>query len=157
AYIWPLSGALTQRGSFSMRTLFSRCLTVSLILGGLVACRPTHVPSFSNPLSTTGAPLNNGAQGTSEAPRPSPNPASSRAVGAHPPGAHQQPQSPAPAAAPKLGVGKTCSQDTECESAVCVFRGGASRGYCSKECQSWSDCPSFWECQHVLNGSTHYC
>ncbi len=72
------------------------------------------------------------------------------------PAAPPPPDAP-PAASPSLPVGKTCSRDSECASNVCVFSGNASRGYCSTECQSFTDCPTFWRCEHVRNGSNRYC
>jgi hypothetical protein len=54
-------------------------------------------------------------------------------------------------------MGKTCQDNKDCDSGVCLFRGRAQYGYCSKECESFSSCPSFWECERVGNGSGKYC
>ncbi|MBA3459983.1 MAG: hypothetical protein H0T46_08475 [Deltaproteobacteria bacterium] len=38
------------------------------------------------------------------------------------------------------GTGKSCSGDAACASKICV------RGYCTRKCTSFGDCPPFWEC-----------
>ncbi|RYE90412.1 MAG: hypothetical protein EOO75_10215 [Myxococcales bacterium] len=77
-------------------------------------------------------------------------------AGAEPGAAAPPAPAPAPAPAP-LPVGKTCSRDDECESSVCIFRGKATRGYCSQECRTFAQCPTFWGCENVRNGSSRYC
>jgi hypothetical protein len=37
-------------------------------------------------------------------------------------------------------TGKSCGGDDECGSKICV------RGYCSRSCTSFGDCPPFWDC-----------
>lgn len=54
-------------------------------------------------------------------------------------------------------IGDECQYDSDCESDICIFEGGASWGYCSKVCESWSDCPSFWDCEQLANTTAKYC
>lgn len=56
----------------------------------------------------------------------------------------------------KSDVGKTCSKNRDCTD-VCLFKGSADFGYCSKACESFTDCPTFWECNEVGNASGKYC
>jgi hypothetical protein len=58
---------------------------------------------------------------------------------------------------PMSDVGKTCQMNSECSTRLCVFAGSASYGYCTKECESFANCPTFWDCGRVQNGSTTYC
>jgi hypothetical protein len=37
-------------------------------------------------------------------------------------------------------TGKGCRNDDDCGSKICV------RGYCSRTCTSFGDCPPFWDC-----------
>jgi len=30
-------------------------------------------------------------------------------------------------------------------------------GYCTKECESFTECPTFWKCKEVGNASGTYC
>ncbi len=59
----------------------------------------------------------------------------------------------------KGAVGDTCESTTSCESSVCLVRSGSDDivGYCSIECDSFSDCPSFWKCEAINNGASKYC
>lgn len=77
--------------------------------------------------------------------------------GAAAPDAPAAPAAAQPASAPKRTVGKECGADGDCASGICIVRGQARFGYCSQECQSFSECPSFWECKRVKNGSGKYC
>ncbi|MBI3206149.1 MAG: hypothetical protein HYZ29_31730 [Myxococcales bacterium] len=54
-------------------------------------------------------------------------------------------------------VGGECKSDDGCKTQVCLFKGSATFGYCSKMCESFADCPSFWECEEVGNASGKYC
>jgi hypothetical protein len=38
-----------------------------------------------------------------------------------------------------------------------VVAGTASFGYCTKTCESFTDCPTFWDCERVGNASAKYC
>ena len=53
-------------------------------------------------------------------------------------------------------LGATCSHNDECASEVC-FTGYGSLGYCSKMCDSFAQCPSFWECKNVGNAPQKIC
>jgi hypothetical protein len=50
----------------------------------------------------------------------------------------------------------TCHTNADCDSKVC-FTGKGDLGYCTKMCNSFSDCPSFWECEHVGNAPQKIC
>lgn len=55
------------------------------------------------------------------------------------------------------GVGDTCEGPGDCPTGICIVAGDADFGFCSIECGSFSDCPSFWECEEVGNASLTYC
>lgn len=57
---------------------------------------------------------------------------------------------------PKGDFGKTCTKNGD-RSDVCLFKGSADYGYCSKSCESFTDCPTFWNCEEVMNASGKYC
>jgi hypothetical protein len=52
--------------------------------------------------------------------------------------------------------GKTCHKNNECEADAC-FTGHGDLGYCTKFCNSFSDCPSFWECKKPGNAPQRIC
>jgi hypothetical protein len=54
-------------------------------------------------------------------------------------------------------VGKTCQKNGDCSRNLCLFKGTAQFGYCTKECESFSECPTFWDCKEVGNASGKYC
>jgi hypothetical protein len=61
-----------------------------------------------------------------------------------------------PASGPK--VGDQCTATADCQKGgLCVFKGDAQIGFCSKRCESFSECPTFWECEAVGNTSATYC
>lgn len=54
-------------------------------------------------------------------------------------------------------VGAQCVKNADCPSNACLFKKNADYGYCSKTCQSFTECPTFWTCEAVQNGSSKYC
>jgi hypothetical protein len=54
-------------------------------------------------------------------------------------------------------VGDQCERNEQCSSKACVKSGSSDFGYCTKICQSFADCPSFWQCERVGNASAKYC
>lgn len=56
----------------------------------------------------------------------------------------------------EMDFGKTCHKNKECENDAC-FVGNGSLGYCTKMCNSWSDCPSHWECKKPGNAPQRIC
>lgn len=56
----------------------------------------------------------------------------------------------------KADFGATCRKNSECSSNTC-FVGNGELGYCTKMCDSWSDCPSFWECKKAGNAPQRIC
>lgn len=52
--------------------------------------------------------------------------------------------------------GKTCHKNHECEQDAC-FTGHGDLGYCTKFCNSFSDCPTFWECKKPGNAPQRIC
>ena len=56
----------------------------------------------------------------------------------------------------KGDIGKTCHKNHECEADAC-FVGRGDLGYCTKMCNSFSDCPTFWECKRAGNAPQKIC
>lgn len=54
------------------------------------------------------------------------------------------------------GFQATCRTNADCESNTC-FVGSGQLGYCTKMCNSWSECPSFWECKRAANAPQAIC
>lgn len=53
-------------------------------------------------------------------------------------------------------IGATCHKNDECSARAC-FVGSGNIGYCTKMCNSWSDCPSHWECKKPGNAPQRIC
>ena len=71
----------------------------------------------------------------------------------------EEPDAPRSTKKPKRGdgdFGKTCHKNHECEADAC-FVGRGDLGYCTKFCNSFSDCPSFWECKKPGNAPQRIC
>jgi hypothetical protein len=56
----------------------------------------------------------------------------------------------------EMDFGKTCRKNHQCENDAC-FVGNGDLGYCTKMCNSWSDCPSHWECKKPGNAPQRIC
>ena len=54
-------------------------------------------------------------------------------------------------------IGKTCSRPRDCEEKLCFIGRQGDMGYCTKMCNSWSDCPSHWECKRPSNAPQKIC
>ena len=54
------------------------------------------------------------------------------------------------------GFQATCTRNADCDSNTC-FIGHGNLGYCTKMCNSFSECPSFWECKHAANAPQNIC
>jgi hypothetical protein len=59
-------------------------------------------------------------------------------------------------------LGEQCVANGDCDADSCLFKvqedgSLADYGYCSGTCESFSDCPSFWDCGEVGNASGKYC
>ena len=52
--------------------------------------------------------------------------------------------------------GATCRKNSECESNTC-FVGSGELGYCTMMCNSWTECPTHWECQKAGNAPQKIC
>lgn len=57
----------------------------------------------------------------------------------------------------KKDVGVQCKSDDECKSDACIFKPNTVVGICSQQCESWADCPSFWDCTDIGLASGTYC
>jgi hypothetical protein len=53
-------------------------------------------------------------------------------------------------------IGATCHHNNECAADAC-YVGAGDLGYCTKMCNSWSECPSHWECQRAHNAPQRIC
>lgn len=38
---------------------------------------------------------------------------------------------------------KTCTESTDCSSRICLVKGNDQYGYCTKSCESFTECPTF--------------
>lgn len=56
----------------------------------------------------------------------------------------------------KSDIGKTCHHNNECAAEAC-FVGAGELGYCTKMCNSWSECPSHWDCKRARNAPQRIC
>ncbi|MBL9008758.1 MAG: hypothetical protein JNJ46_31150 [Myxococcales bacterium] len=57
-------------------------------------------------------------------------------------------------------VGDSCEKNSDCHDNICVFRGGASIGICSRQCSSTFDCPfpsRNWDCDLASGVSMKVC
>lgn len=52
--------------------------------------------------------------------------------------------------------GATCSRNSDCASNTC-FTGHGDLGYCTNMCDSFTDCPKFWDCEKVGNAPQKIC
>ena len=53
--------------------------------------------------------------------------------------------------------GATCTEMSECASRLCFIGRRGNVGFCTQTCESWSDCPSHWECQRPSNATQNVC
>jgi hypothetical protein len=53
-------------------------------------------------------------------------------------------------------IGTTCKKNSECDARAC-WVGSGNLGYCTKMCNSWSDCPSHWDCKKPGNAPQKIC
>ena len=53
-------------------------------------------------------------------------------------------------------IGATCNRNSDCEMKACLTSGNGL-GYCTKMCNSWSDCPSHWKCERPGNAPQKIC
>jgi hypothetical protein len=57
---------------------------------------------------------------------------------------------------PRADFGATCRKNSECAFDAC-FVGHGNLGYCTKMCNSWSDCPTRWDCKRAGNAPQRIC
>ena len=58
----------------------------------------------------------------------------------------------------KKKVAAQCELNAECAGGACLVRNQADVfGYRSKPCQSFGECPPFWDCENIQNASAKYC
>jgi hypothetical protein len=53
--------------------------------------------------------------------------------------------------------GATCTEMNDCASRLCFIGRRGNVGFCTQTCESWSDCPSHWECQRPSNAAQNVC
>jgi hypothetical protein len=70
-----------------------------------------------------------------------------------PPPSRKNAKAEAPA---RGGFQATCTKNADCDSNTC-FVGAGNLGYCTKMCNSFSECPSFWECKRAGNAPQNIC
>jgi hypothetical protein len=59
-------------------------------------------------------------------------------------------------------TGETCSENSDCLNNTCLLgfdeNGNQTAfGYCTKRCDGFADCPTFWDCVEVGNAIGTYC
>ncbi len=55
-------------------------------------------------------------------------------------------------------VGEQCADRNECAGTTCLYRNPNDvSGYCSKQCNSFTECPTFWSCSEIANGAGKRC
>jgi hypothetical protein len=52
--------------------------------------------------------------------------------------------------------GSTCKTNKDCSSNTC-FVGRGELGYCTHMCNSFTDCPTHWECERAGNAPQRIC
>jgi len=58
----------------------------------------------------------------------------------------------------KKRVGEQCTDRNECAGTTCLYRNPNDvSGYCSKQCNSFTECPTFWNCTDIANGAGKRC
>jgi|GEM_PF-6748702 len=45
-------------------------------------------------------------------------------------------------------IGEACKNHNDCRSRFCLYEEGRNYRYCSKNCNTNSDCPHDWQCLH---------
>jgi hypothetical protein len=68
----------------------------------------------------------------------------------------EAPRSSAKPKSTKADIGKTCHHNNECAADAC-YVGYGDLGYCTKICDSWSDCPTHWDCKRARNAPQRIC
>ena len=53
--------------------------------------------------------------------------------------------------------GSECTGDSQCDSGPCIFRGDVATGFCSKNCDAISECPTNYDCTVIGNASRKSC
>ena len=61
-----------------------------------------------------------------------------------------------PSSPSRAGFQATCTKNADCDSNTC-FVGSGNLGYCTKMCNSFSECPGFWECKKAGNAPQALC
>lgn len=58
---------------------------------------------------------------------------------------------------PDDDTGATCDDDSDCED-LCIFAvDDPGAGICTHRCESFSDCPDFWDCSDIGAAAGTYC
>ncbi|MEM6955335.1 MAG: hypothetical protein AAF645_06585 [Myxococcota bacterium] len=54
--------------------------------------------------------------------------------------------------------GQSCTFNNDCVFDTCLFRTSADiSGYCTSTCESFADCPTFWNCEEIASGAGRRC
>lgn len=54
-------------------------------------------------------------------------------------------------------VGEACTDSAECASGLCYGGPSDTVGYCTNECQDFTDCPDFWSCDEIEGAAVTIC
>jgi hypothetical protein len=58
-------------------------------------------------------------------------------------------------------TGATCQENSDCTTGCIVNTDENGNqtdfGYCTKRCESFADCPTFWSCEEIGNAAGTYC
>lgn len=121
-----------------MLSVLSACALPAMFQGaGKGHARETHSSTTTTTEEINGQPLEPGEMSEEEAMAPPKKKRSSKKEEAD-------------------DFGATCKTNKDCSSKTC-FIGTGNLGYCTMMCDSWSDCPSHWECQRARNAPQRIC
>ena len=140
-------------------SLITSCSAVLLLLGlGGCGALASLMPGSGPPAAAPGAPQAS-AQGHTQSSSSSYSRTSVvEEVNGVPVNAHDRGSDAVPQQQVRgRGFGETCTEMDDCESRLCFIGRRGNVGFCTRTCDSWSDCPSHWECERPSNAAHRVC
>lgn len=140
--------------------LLMTCSGSALLLLGLAGCGAlaSLMPGSGPPAAAQNMPEAS-AQSTTQSSSSSYSRTSSvEEINGVPVNAHDRGRDPSAAQQSQgRGFGETCTEMDDCESRLCFIGRRGNVGFCTRTCDSWSDCPSHWECERPSNAAHRVC